>query len=315
MTLGLWTYLHRPLRRLPKIESCYDGRMREVRPNPKAGRSIFVAGVSRNAVAEAVAQLNADARYRVLYEPFNQWYYSRLWGLRYPAYLPRTSQRHDIAVLFDRILSGRVHRTEIDLAKAHAGIRTRVTERIIRECRCNLWLDHLQARYPFMPIVLTWRHPCATIASRLLLDWTPQLKRQLVLKDIIRDHLEPFMPEIAKAREPLDQHAFMWAIHHYVPLRQFAKGSIHFAFYESLVSQATAGERLCAYAQREAPRAPSADARQRREQVSVLDTWRRQLRPGQVRRIMAILGIFGLDKIYSEATYPDEGAAYEMLSA
>ncbi len=124
------------------------------------------------------------------------------------------------------------------------------------------------------------------------------------------------MPEIEKAREPLDQHAFMWAIHHYVPLRQFAKGNIHFAFYESLVSQATAGERLCEYvAARGAARTEPCDARQRREQVSVLDTWRRQLRRGQVRRIMAILGIFGLDKIYSEATYPDEGAAYEMLSA
>ena len=93
MTLGLWTYLHRPLCRLPKIESCYDGRMRGGKAETQAGRSIFVAGVSRNAIAEAVAQLNADARYRVLYEPFNQWYYSRLWEVRYPAYLPRTSQR------------------------------------------------------------------------------------------------------------------------------------------------------------------------------------------------------------------------------
>lgn len=286
--------------------------MADVRPKRKQDRSIFVAGVSRNAIAEAVGQLNADDRYRVLYEPFNQWYYSRLWDLRYPAYLPRTSQRNDIAAVCDRIVSGRVRRTEIDRAIDHHGVPTPTQERLIRDCRCNLWLDYLQARYPHMPIILTWRHPCATIASRLLLDWTPQLKRQL--KDPIRD-LQPFMHEIKKAQEPLDQHAFMWAIHHYIPLRQFAKGNIHFAFYESLVTHTTAGDRLCEYVQRETPAKGRVDARRRQEQISVLDTWRRQLGSGQVRRIIAILGIFGLDKIYCEDTYPDEGAAYEMLSA
>jgi len=262
-----------------------------------------------------VRLLNADGRYRVLYEPFNQWYYSKLWGLRYPSYISRTTSRADIAAVFDHIVNGRVHRSEIDGAADKRATSTRSTERLIRECRCNLWLDYLRGAYPSMPIILTWRHPCATIASRLLLDWTPQLKRQLVLKDIVNDHLQPFMSEISKAHEPLDQHTFMWAIHHYIPLRQFAKGEIHFAFYESLISQPVATQHLFEFVQRETPLTNQVDGWRRQEQISVLDTWRRQLSQAQVRRIMSILAIFGLDKIYSDETYPDERAAYSMLEA
>lgn len=278
--------------------------MADIRPKRIQGRTIFVAGVSKNAVSEAVAQLNLDGRYRVLHDPFNQWQYGKLWGLRYPAYLARTVPRDDVASLIDRVVDGRLPRSQT---------RAQQKERIISECRCNLWLDYLQTRYPQMPIVLTWRHPCATIASRLLLDWTPQLKRQLVLKPIIRDHLQPFMDEITRATTPLDQHTFMWAIHHFVPLQQFARGNLHFTFYESLVTADAAGEKLRDAVRSGPPANGQADAKSRNDQKSVLDTWRKQLSSAQIGRIFEILKIFGLDAIYSADTYPDENAAYEML--
>lgn len=281
-------------------------------PRCQNAQTLFVAGVSKNALAEATAQLNTDGRYRVLYEPFNEWYYPRLWALRYPSYLPISNKREDLAAVFDRIITGRVGRPEIVRAVDNVGMTARAQKFLIRECRCNLWLGYLRAHYPGMPIIFMWRHPCASIASRLLLEWSPQLKRQLRSKDIISEHLQPFMHELTQAKEPLDQHAFMWAIHHYVPLRQFAKGDIHLAFYESLVTNASSASRLWEYSG-QAPVQRDVNARRRSEQVSVLDTWRRQLSGHQVRRIMDILRVFGLDKVYSEDTFPDERAAHGML--
>jgi hypothetical protein len=139
-------------------------------------------------------------------------------------------------------------------------------------------------------------------------------------KDLVEDHLLPMEAQIRAARDDFERHLFLWCIDNYVPLRQFARGEIHLAFYEDLLESPEAGLRsLFGYLGEDVDDRvyarlgrPSALSRKGAPAPSV-DGWRVRVGARQVERALEILELFGLDRVYSEGPMPDPSGAYSLM--
>ncbi len=183
-------------------------------------------------------------------------------------------------------------------------------------------LKWLHANFAGMRIVFVLRHPCAVANSRMKLGWGAPLERFLSQGDLVEDHLRPFANEIGQAQDPFDRQVFMWCIENYVPLRQFQRGEIHVVFYETLCSSPgrEVGELFRFLGKAWDPRVlrnvgrPSSVARRDGVVLSgnaLIDTWRKNISETQIRRAVCILGLFGLDAVYSGYSNPQGDALRE----
>lgn len=112
-----------------------------------------------------------------------------------------------------------------------------------------------------------------------------------------------------------EQLILLWAIENYVPLCQFGPDEIYLLFYEELCANPEAElTRLFAFLQMPLP-ANLADMVARPSRLvhahsaistgeSLIDRWRVRVSADQVARAVALLGHFGLDQIYNEASMP-----------
>jgi hypothetical protein len=188
-------------------------------------------------------------------------------------------------------------------------------KRLIKDVRANHLLKWIKANFPEIPIVLLLRHPCAVAYSKLALNWNTHLDEFLSQEELMQDFLGPFRDEIESVESVFDKHIFLWCIENYVPLKQFRTGEFHLAFYELFCAQPEhevdrlfhfLGENYDKRVFKSAEK-PSTLARLESAVVShdsPTEGWKRHLSREQVRRSLDILGLFGLDAIYSDQSLP-----------
>jgi hypothetical protein len=147
------------------------------------------------------------------------------------------------------------------------------------------------------------------------LEWETHLEEFLAQDDLMEDFINPFASEIENAKTTYEKHIFMWCIENYVPINQFTDGQIHLAFYENFcINPEREVERLFSFLNEnyeekifDTVNLPSAFTRKEsaiRKGESLIGGWKKQLTNEQVRRAMEILGIFGLQNLYSEEPFP-----------
>jgi hypothetical protein len=283
--------------------------------------TVFLAGGGRSGTTWIAQIVNFDNAYRLMFEPF------------YPAEVPLCrsfgsslylrpnavdASRHEIAAC---VLDGRLKNGWVD----QYNHRWYANSRVVKDIRTNLFLKWLNVNFPGMPIVQLWRHPLATVASRMVLGWKTYTDPYLSQTTLVDDHLADVAEEMKAATDPFDQQVFRWCVEACVPLRQFAPGEIHLAFYERFVTEpeaAIAGifrhiGRIYDEKALSVLTKPSSQTRRRKSAIAtggkVLEQWREVFSAERVRRAVHILSLFGLDRIYNDATMPDVKAAYEML--
>jgi len=283
--------------------------------------TVFLAGGGRSGTTWIAQILNYENTYRLMFEPFypKEVPMCRSFGpalyLRPDAVDP---SRREIA---GRVLAGRLKGGWVN----QYNNKWYATRRIVKDIRANLFLKWLNVNFPGMPVIQLWRHPLATVASRMILGWETYVDPYLSQPALVEDHLAGVAEEMRAATDPFDQQVFRWCVESYVPLRQFAAGEIHLAFYERFVTEpesAIAGifrhigrtydEKALSVLTK-----PSTQTRRRKSAIvtggNVLEQWREVISGDRVRRAVRILSLFGLDRIYNEDTMPDVSAAYEML--
>jgi hypothetical protein len=209
------------------------------------------------------------------------------------------------------IISGRLHHPRVDRSNA----RFVCSRRIIKETRANLFLPWLQRRFPRLPLILVMRHPFAVAASRLALGWQTRLDAFLAQRDLVDDHLQPYLDIIRSASTPFEEHVANWCIDNYVPLKTLDRTNVHVAFYESLC----ANPNLALPALVAAARRPSSDSTHRALSTpsstvrpdSAINTgedavfaWKKRVDPDAARSAMRFVRAFGLDRIYTEDPLP-----------
>jgi hypothetical protein len=300
---------------LPSFTLDYNGDYR---------KSVFLAGTARSGTTWVSSILNYDNRYRDMFEPFHS-HYVRPHSFRfvYPLYLRPDNKLGNYLRPARRILTGQIQHWWID----HNNRKLLVDRRLIKEIRANLWLKWLKVNFPALPIILLFRHPCAIADSRLTLEWPTRLQQFLAQCDLMEDHLEKYRDIMTTAKTPFERHIVVWCLQYYVPLRQFAPGEIHLAFYENFLAKAEEeiGRLFAFLGQKFDDRIfdilakPSGttrpDSAVRGEKRSgLIDSWRKRIDQADVKRALEILSMFGLDRIYCEDPLPDFRAAEAILA-
>jgi hypothetical protein len=278
--------------------------------------AVFLAGSGRSGTTWLSEVVNYKGEYRYVFEPFNPARVSAFGHFRSKQYLRPDDAREAFLEPVRLALSGALRDPWTDRFNATFVAR----RRLIKDIRANLLLGWIRANFPGMPIVLLLRHPCAVVTSRLALGWKDNLGETMAQEDLVEDFLLPMEAEIRAARDDFERHLFLWCIDNYVPLRQFARGEIHLAFYEDLLDNPEGGlrslfgflgedldDRVYARLGR-----PSLLSRRDAPPPSV-DGWRAHVDANQLERALEILALFGLDRVYGEGPMPDPSGAYYLM--
>jgi hypothetical protein len=284
--------------------------------------TVLLAGSGRSGTTWVSEIINFDHRYRYMFEPFHADKVQRCKTFGSMTYLRPDARDDERLAVARSVLDGKIRAAWVDrynntwLSK----------DRLVKDIRANLFLKWLSVNFPGMPVVLLLRHPLATVASRLSLHWRPLTDAYLDNHELVEDHLSEVADEMAVTTDPFEQQVYRWCVETIVPLRQFAAGQIHIAFYEGFVADPDAEiSMLFDHIGRDYdPRAlgelsiPSSQVRRRKSAIAMhrdpLTQWRSEITPEQIDRALHILGLFGLDRIYNDDPMPDANAARAMLS-
>jgi Sulfotransferase domain len=284
--------------------------------------SVFLAGSGRSGTTWVSAIINYKNEYRYVFEPFHSRKVEICKGFEHSQYLRPEDRREAFLRPARTILSGGLRSRWSD----HLQRRFVSGRRLIKEVRANLMLGWIRANFPEMPIVFVLRHPCAVANSRTYLRrrWKPSLEDFLSQKELVEDFLEPFLGEMRSARTDFERHVFSWCIENYVPLKQLGSGEIHLIFYENLCEDPE-GEvkRLFAFLSKgfdesvlQKMKQPSQFSRPGSAVLAgerLVGGWRKHVTDAQLQRAIEILGLFGLDKVYSEEAMPNPGGVLTLM--
>ncbi|MGB3634789.1 MAG: sulfotransferase [Rubrobacteraceae bacterium] len=273
--------------------------------------SIFLAGSGRSGTTWLSEILNHDNEYRYIFEPFYPDKVSLCKNFRRKQYLRPDDRREEFLDPAQKILSGDIRNAWTDRFNRKLISR----QRLIKDIRANLLLGWLHSNFHEMPIILLLRHPCAVTASRLKLGWKDILDETMVQRDLVEDHLSPFVKEIRSAKTPFERSIFLWCIENYVPLQQLGRDDFYPIFYEELCSDPEREvRRLYGFLEKTVEsgvyqRINRPSHLSRRESAVVLgerpvDSWVASVDAAQTERAIEILSLFGLDRIYGEDPMP-----------
>jgi hypothetical protein len=280
--------------------------------------SVFLAGSGRAGTSWVSEIINYRGEYRYVFEPFHPGKVDVCKNFRSKQYLRPDDRREEYLEPARKVLTGALRSRWTD--RFHRRFVAR--RRLIKDIRANLLLGWMRANFPGMPIILLLRHPCAVVASRLALGWKDNLSETMGQEELVEDFLRPMEPEIRGARDAFESHLFLWCIENYVPLRQFAPGEIHLAFYENFLARPEDeigrlfsflgrdfDERVYQTLNRPSPLSRKGDG----PGVPSVDSWRRHVAGARLERTVEVLGLFGLDRVYGEGAMPDPSGAYALM--
>jgi hypothetical protein len=274
--------------------------------------AVFLAGSGRGGSTWIAEMINYDNAFRFIFEPFNPRLVPLCRAFQNRQYLRPGDARPEFVDAARAIVTGRLHSGWAD----YYNHRLVSTKRLIKDIRAHLCLRWLSELFAGMPIVLILRHPCAVAASRLRYGWSHDLKSMFEQPQLVGDHLSPLQSQIERLTDPFEMHVAQWCVENYVPLRQFANGDIHVAFYEDFRSDPRKEiARLFAFIGR--PLTESVFDRMARpssmawESAAGImrggarsDGWKSFVTEDQSKRAIEILGIFGLDRLYGTGAEP-----------
>jgi hypothetical protein len=274
--------------------------------------AIFLAGSGRGGTTWIAEMINYDNALRFIFEPFNPRVVPLCRAFANRQYLRAGDTRPEYVDAARAIVTGRFRNGWADYYNHRIVSR----KRLIKDIRTHLCLRWLYELFPGMPIVLLVRHPCAIAASRLRYGWHNDLGALLAQPQLVDDYLGPMRRELDRIADPFAMHVAQWCIENYVPLRQFAAGEIHVAFYEDFRSDprreiarmfAFIGRPLTEDAFTRLAR-PSSMAWESATGIALggarSDGWKSSVSDDDAKRAIEVLQLFGLDRLYSTEAEP-----------
>jgi len=291
--------------------------------DPDHRNSILLASTGRSGGTWLSEIINQHNEYRIIFEPFHPkrapW--MKPFGER--KYMRPDETDEEFLALARRIVTGRVRHAWTERFN-----RRLVTHRrLIKEDYANLMMKWMHVNFPGMPLILLLRHPCAVAHSFVTHEFKGSVGPLLEQPKLVDDFLHPYADEIRKARDTFERTLFLWCVEALVPLKQSRPGEIHVVFFEHLVRQPEAElSRLFAHLGKsmdgldmEKLKTPSLTARRASSAVwtgvDPVDQWKEKVSDEQRRRALEILALFGLDRIYTDASMPRVEGLKEIMGS
>ena len=281
--------------------------------------AIWLVGDGRSGTTWLSELLNGDAAYRDMFEPFHPSFVRGMTHLPPYPYQRPGQDEPAFTALAEAVFTGKFRNGRVDAANR----RLRYRGLMIKDVQANLFLAWAVARFPQIKPVFLLRHPFAVAVSKRNVKggiWLQDPKTFLTRGDLVTDHLKPFVTLIENVSDDFFEHQVMiWAIVNYVPLQQLRKGQVTPVFYEQLLSnpqtllppllQQTRGdltpEAVAAIMGKIAR--PSKTAFQGSHVTgkrNPLNAWQDQITDAQLKRGLAILEAFGLNRLYAASAMP-----------
>ena len=291
--------------------------------NPDYRNTIFLAGTEKSGTTWISDIINYNNAYRYIFEPFWADQVSECYNFKPQQYLRPDDDDPYYLETARAILSGQLRNKWAD--KYHR--RFIANKRLVKDIRANLFLKWIKFHFSEIPIVFLLRHPCAVARSHMRRTHLERdLENFLNQDELMADFLAPFKEEIFKAEDKFDRLIFRWCIQNYVPLKQFRPGEMQVVFYEHFCETPESeidamfsflglsyDERVYKFL-----RKPSAVSREESAIISggdLVNDWRKDISQAQIRRAVEILNMFGLDKLYNEASMPYPEGLYDVMEA
>ena len=280
-------------------------------------RVVYVCGSGRSGTTWLAEVVNYRNDHRYMFEPLTPPHVPEFTNFVRGQYL-RADAEPRFAVPLDDMLSGRLRNRWVDRYN-RVPLATR---RVIKDVYANLLLEWVHSKHPDVRIVLILRHPMAVITSRLTLAprdahrrFEPELHRFLKQEELMQDHLSPFEGTIASAETRLEQQALWWAIENFVPLKQLGRRGLHVVHYEHLRSSPVTeiarlgrhlgrdfGSEVYERMQRRSYTTGRYSALRRGGDPAT--DWRQRWDRDDIRVVMKVLSLFGLDEMYADEAMP-----------
>jgi Sulfotransferase domain len=278
---------------------------------------IWVVGDGRSGTTWLSSIINWHGRYREMFEPFHPELVPMMRSLRPFQYVRVGSLAGEFRDLVDMVFSGRLRDARVDSQTAphlHSGL-------LVKDIFAHLFVAAVLHELPAVKLVLIIRNPVDVALSKLKLRswWWPEGPRLFLdQENLMKDYLHPFEAQIASCSSDfVVRQVMIWAILHYVLLRQRRQFRAHVVFYESLRgSPERELTTLFHFLQVDALRdglpvalldAIKSPSRMSQKRSSESDP---QCSPQQLAEIADVLATFGLDKLYDNDRMPTQAAAH-----
>lgn len=272
-------------------------------------QAIVLAGSGRSGTTWLGNIIAASPHVDTIFEPLDRRRVPEAGSLPLRPYARREEESPQLEAYLRQVLRGRVSNEWVN----RAGRRPWGWRTLVKTIRGTLLLDWIDRRYR-PRIVYMVRHPAAVVLSRMKLGWDTHLDELLAQPTLVANYLEPHLDRLNGLRQPLEEHAALWAVENLVPLRQLPKRGWVFCTYEQLVAAPEAQSRriLRALGLRFTPLHRRALARvspmvraesailQRRDP---LRAWQDELKPAEVAEILTIVHDLGVT-LYDEDPVP-----------
>jgi len=273
--------------------------------------AVFIAGSARSGTTWlADILLNYNNNYRLIFEPLHPKYTDRAKILAHK-YLRPACENNNFSQAIKAVIAGQIQNKWINRKNRKLFAK----KRLIKSIRSNLLLKWIHTNFPFVPIILLLRHPCAVALSRMKCGWKPKIQLLLGQDRLMEDYLSPFLPLVKKQKTEFEDQILFWCIENFVPLCQFMPGEIQIVFYENLCVQP--GEELRrafrfignTYSDKvlKAIKKPSVTIHAKSAIIShqdLISGYKRSLTQHDIGKAVTIISNFGLDKIYGNEPMP-----------
>jgi LPS sulfotransferase NodH len=282
-----------------------------INTNYECKNTVLIAGVGRSGTTWLGNIVNHSNCFRDIFEPFRADHTAVWHNCHCKQYIKPTCKDKEFFKAAQYILSGRVSNKWCNRFNK----KPISSKRMVKEIRANFFLKWLKINFPEIPLVFIMRHPCAVAVSRKTLGWATLFEDILSQKQLVDEHLGPFVDEIKKCNDDLDRQIYIWCIENYVAMNQLEGEDFLLVFYEQ----------LCVDPQRELsrifkhidcpvteevvnvlkkPSALSKDDSAIKSGGDLVSSWKKYVTSSQIQTASKIVSHFGLDRFYDSGVYP-----------
>lgn len=289
---------------------------------------IWLFGDGRSGTTWVSDIINWQHRYREMFEPFHPRVgdvfrdYSVFQYMRPDADDPQFTQ------IMSEIFTGAIQNEWMD----NENRRLIYKGLLIKDIFSNLYAAWVHQHLPHVKKVLLIRNPFSVAISKQKKQdwfWMTDPVKFLSQRHLYEDYLEPFEDIIRNvSNDYIERQILIWAIVHYVPLKQFSKNQLYILFYESIYQDPVLeipilfdylhGQNGSQIDQRllsrlHVPSRVSVEKNNFGKGRFPVSRWKTQLSSRQIDRGLEILEHFGLDQIYGDGSMPAKHVVERLL--
>jgi hypothetical protein len=280
---------------------------------------VWVFGDGRSGTTWVSDLVNWDESRREMFEPFHPKMVRGMQELCFYQYIRPGDSEHRFFRRASAVFSGRFCSVRTD----HANWRLSYRGLLIKDIFANLLACWAARQFPAVKMVFLIRNPFAVALSKFRRkgwNWLTDPSELLAQQPLVHDHLQPFEDVIRGVGDDfILRQVLIWAILHYVPLRQFEPGRIRVVFYEDVVRHPERELlRLFRYLKPDSADCmtqgalgivarPSRVTGRRKRAAGgpwPIGQWRKEVSGEQLREGLKILAHFGLDQLYGDDAMP-----------